>query len=221
MENQLPSQPPQNTPPPQSPAPPPAPKAAEPDEPGGINLLPQITENEIKTGVYKRKINVVAIAVIGLIGVIILLILLVRGYLYVQSNLLENRRKEAVSSIQKNASVEVKAIATKEKLDKIYTLLTTTIPSSTLVDQIDKAALTSPTIAVTEVDISANGETFVGGSAKTSDVFKQWVGNLTNKAANDYFDKVNLVSFSGNPTDGYKFSIKLSFLKKGVYQQTP
>ncbi len=215
MENQ-PTTP--NTPPPAAPpASPTPPKPAAIDQ-GGINLLPEIAENEIKAGVYNRKANKVALGVIAVVGVIVLILILIHGYLFVRANLIKSARAAAEQTIRDNAQIEIKALATKEKLDKIYKLLTTSLPTSSLVNQVDQAAATNPAIVVTGVSISSNGEAFIDGSASSSDVLKQWVTNLTSDAQKDYFDKINLASLSGNPSEGYKFSVKLSFLKKGVYK---
>lgn len=186
-------------------------------EASGINLLPEIAETEIKSGVYKRKVNLVALVVLGAIGVTIVVILILQGALALQANSIRNQTEAAEQEIQKNSLVEIKALATKEKLDKTQQLLEAAIPASTFVAEADKAAAASQ-IKLTGLSISQNGEAFVDGTASNSETFKQWVANLTGENGQEYFAKVNVVSLTGNPSEGYKFSIKLSFLKKGVYE---
>ncbi len=183
----------------------------------GINLLPDVAEREIKSGVYKRKANIISLVLLGVIGVVIVGILIFQGSLALQANSIKNKTAEAEDRIRQKQALEIKALATKEKLDKIKQLLTSTIPSSAFISEITKDSATTQPIVLTNLTISQNGEAFVDGTAVNSEVFKQWVANLTSEASQEFFDKLNAVSFTGNPTEGYKFSFKLSFLKKGVY----
>ena len=54
----------------------PTPAHTAPETSGGINLLPEVAEREIKAGVYKRKVNIVALGVLGLVGIVIVGILI-------------------------------------------------------------------------------------------------------------------------------------------------
>lgn len=187
---------------------------------GGINLLPEVAEEEIRSGVYKRKINVAALLIIGLIGAAIVAILLFQGALALQANSIKNQTAAAEDRIRQNQEVEIKARATKEKLDKIEELLNSAIPSSTFVAEVTKASATSNPIKISSINISQNGEAFVDGTAADSEVFKQWVANLTSEESQKYFAKINTTSVTGNPSEGYKFSFKMSFLEKGVYKNS-
>lgn len=186
--------------------------------PSGINLLPEMAENEIKSGVYKKKINLFALILLGLVGLGFVGILIFQGALALQAGSIRRRSSDAEIRIQKNQIVEIKALATKEKLDKIEQLLTAAIPSSIFITEISKASATNQPIKVTSLSISQNGEAFVDGIAKDSNVLKQWVDNLTNQVAKEYFAKINSVTLTGNPSEGYRFSFKMTFLKKGVYE---
>lgn len=205
---------------PQTPNPntPPPPKPVSEQVAGGINLLPEVAEKEIKSGVYKRKVNLVALGILVLVGVAIVGILVFQGILALQANSIKNQTAEAEDRILENQEVEIKARATKEKLDKAEELLKKAIPSSDFVAQISKSAATTEPIKVTSLDIAESGEALVGGTAVNSEVFKQWVANLTSSDSKKYFDKINTVSLTGNPTEGYLFSFKMSFLEKGVYK---
>ena len=185
---------------------------------GGINLIPDIAEKEIKSGVYKKKTNLVSLIVLGVVAVVIVAILIFQGALALQANNVSNKIEDASTRINKNVQVEIKAQATKEKLDKAEELLASAIPSSTFVQQTVKAAATSQPITITSLSINASGEAVVDGQATNSEVLKQWVANLTAEASKEYFAKVSAVSLTGNPSEGYKFSFKMSFLKEGVYK---
>lgn len=185
--------------------------------PAGINLLPEVAEKEIKAGVYKRKANIASLVIIGFIGILIIGILVFQGGLALQANSIKNKTAEAESRIRKNQEFEIKALATKQKLDKIKQLLNSAVPSSEFVSRMVKDAETSQPIVVTGLNISQNGQAFVDGVAVNSEIFKEWVGNLTDEASQEFLGKINVISLTGSPSDGYKFSLKLEFLKKGVY----
>jgi len=57
----------------------------------------------------------------------------------------------------------------------------------------------------------------VTGVATSSSIFSEWIENLTNANGQDFFDKIDLITLSGDPGN-YKFTFKMDFLKKGVYQ---
>ncbi len=196
----------------------PQPSVSTQETSGGINLLPEVAEKEIKAGVYKRKVNLAALVALGAIGIVIIGILVLQGALAIQANIVKDQTAQAENQIRQNQAVEIKAKATKEKLDKIEQLLTTAIPSSTFVTEVTKATAATPPVKITSLNISENGEAFVDGLAANSEAYKQWIANLTSDSSKDYFSKINAVSLTGNPSEGYKFSFKLTFLKKGVYQ---
>src|SRR3990172_2249852 len=118
----------------------------EPPAPTGINLLPDVAEKEIKAGVYKRKVNIFSLVVLGLVGVVIVAILFFQGGLALKANSIKNKTAEAEDRIRQKQTIEIKALATKQKLDKIKQLLTSAIPSSPFVGEIAKDASTSQPI---------------------------------------------------------------------------
>lgn len=183
----------------------------------GINLLPEVTEKEIHSGVYRRKVNVAALGFLAIVGVIILAVFAYRIYLKVYANSIDERAKKAESRVIKNSTIEVTNSALKEKLDKIQNFLVSEIPTSTLIDQVTTAAKTSTPINIDGLSATADGSVVVDGTALSSDIFAEWIENLTNTNAADYFAKINLISLTGDPGK-YKFSFRMNFLKKGVYQ---
>lgn len=182
----------------------------------GINLLPEITEKEIKAGVYRRKVNVAAMATLAVVGVIILALISYQVYLSIRATNVENRSKEAEARIRQNSQVEIINLALKQKLDKIKTILEAEIPTSTLIDKVTEASATSQPIALQGMSAQSDGTVTVEGTAVNSSIFKEWAENLTKNSAQPFFSKVQVVSLTGDGS-GYKFQISLSFLKKGVY----
>src|SRR3990172_1971002 len=106
---------------------------------GGINLLPQLTEKEIKAGVYRRKINIAALASVGLIGIIIVALFSYQLFLTFRANNIEERTNKATSQIVENKDTEILNRSLKEKVTQLQTILTSEIPTSILIDQISTA----------------------------------------------------------------------------------
>lgn len=183
----------------------------------GINLLPQLTEAEINKGVYRRKTIITSIASLGIIGAIIIALIAYQIFLKLSADDIKTRSKKAENQVSQYQEVEIANLALKEKLDKIEQILTSEIPVSTLVNQIGVAALTGTTIKISNISASANGETFVDGTAADSNVFSQWVDNLTSDSSQEFFAKINLISLNRTTEGNYKFSFKMTFLKRGVY----
>lgn len=185
----------------------------------GINLLPEVTEKEIKAGIYRRKTVVVAIGSLVVVGVIILALLSFQVYLSVNANAIEERSKKAEETIGKHQTLEIENLALKEKIDKIEQTLESEIPTSTLLDQVGIAATSnvSPAITITGITTQPDGIFSVEGAAAGSGVFNQWINNLTSQTGQDYFGKINLVTLTGSP-GSYKFTFQMNFLKKGVYK---
>lgn len=184
----------------------------------GINLLPEITEKEIKAGVYQKKVNIFALGALGAVGLIILGLIAYRVFLAVNAQTVENRSKTATDNITKYISdVEIPNDTLKEKLDKIQNLLTNEVPTSSVIDQLTAAAQTSQPVTISGLSAQSDGTILVDGTVTNSDTFREWVNNLTNTNGQDYFSKINVVSLTGD-SSGYKFSLAMNFLKKGVYQ---
>lgn len=183
----------------------------------GINLLPEITAKEINAGVYRRKANIVALGFLGVIGAIILAIITYQFILERNAKTIESKSRDAEQRVVENRKIEVINSALKEKLDKIEKFLVNEIPASTLIDEVSKAALTTSPVSITGLEIISDGGVVVDGTVVSSDIFREWIENLTNSNGEDFFAKINLITLTGEPGQ-YKFSFRMDFLKKGVYQ---
>lgn len=185
----------------------------------GINLLPEITEKEIKAGVYRRKTTLVAIGSLVVIGVVILALISYQVYLSVSANSIEASSKKAEAIITSHQSLEIRNLALKEKIDKIQQTLESEIPTSTLIDQVGIASSTniSPPITISGISTQPDGTLTVDGTAAGSQIFAQWIDNVTSNTGQDYFSKVKLITLTGSPGN-YKFVFQMNFIKRGVYQ---
>lgn len=189
---------------------------------GGINLLPQLTENEIKAGVYRRKINIAALGFIGAVGLIVVSLFLYQLFLTFRAGVIEKRTNSATSKIVENRETEVLNRSLKEKVDQLQNILTTAVPTSTMIEQLDSAALNIPEpIRLTAISVASQNQITVEGRASgsnPSESLKGWIDNLTSSNGKDYFAKINMTTLTGNNSEGYNFSFTMEFLKKGIYK---
>lgn len=189
---------------------------------GGINLLPQLTENEIKAGVYRRKINIAALGFIGAVGLIVVSLFLYQLFLTFRAGVIEKRTNSATSKIVENRETEVLNRSLKEKVDQLQNILTTAVPTSTMIEQLDNAALNIPEpIRLTAISVASQNQITVEGRASgsnPSESLKGWIDNLTSSNGKDYFAKINMATLTGNNSEGYNFSFTMEFLKKGIYK---
>jgi len=189
---------------------------------GGINLLPQLTEKEIKAGVYRRKINIAALGFIGAVGVIIVALFGYQLLLTLRAGDIDAKTRKATSKILENRETEIISRSLKEKVEKLQSILSSAIPASELMAQLNLASLTSPEpIRLTSVALSSPNKITVSGKAvgpNPSESLKNWINNLTSGEGEDNFAAITLTNLSGNRTEGYSFDIQMEFLKKGVYE---
>lgn len=184
----------------------------------GINLLPQLTEAELKKGVYRRKINMAAFVTLAIVGVIIILLFAYQIFLKLRADSIESQTQAATAKIHEFKDVEIVNLALKQKLDKITDYLTKEIPKSSLVEQVGNASVTNPAIKITNIQTDEKGKIIVEGTAVNSASFHDWIVNLTNDTGKDYFANIDMTSLSGDRANGYKFVFSMDFLKKGVYK---
>lgn len=190
----------------------------------GINFLPEVAEKEIAAGVYKRKINLVAIASLLVVGLVIFGLISYQLFLSTQANQLQKDTKKAEDRVSKNVKVEITSQALKEKLDKAEKFLKEQVPGSVAISETNDAANTdgdansNPEIILKKLALSSDGKYNVTGFATNSGVFGDWVTKLTNANGQTFFAKINMINFTGSPSIGYNFDFTLDFIKRGVYQ---
>lgn len=196
----------------------------------GINFLPEVAEKEIQKGVYKRKINVVAVGALLAVGLIIFGLISYQLFLSAQAGQLkkdttkqEARFTEKRSDGSTLAEIEIKNEALIDKLNKAEKFLKEQLPGSVAIGETQTAANTdadaanAPEISLKKLNLTSDGTYLVTGFATNSQVFNTWVTNLTNTNGLEYFAKINMVNFTGAPARGYDFDFNLKFVKRGVY----
>ncbi len=188
----------------------------------GINLLPQLTNKEVKAGVYRRKINIAALGLIGVVGLIIVALFAYQIFLTLLAGNVERRTEEATSKIVENRDTEILNRSLVEKAQQLQTILDSGVPTSSIVEQLDLAANNIPEpVKLKAISVIAKNQITVDGIAvgsNPSESLKTWIDNLTSISGQDYFTKISLSSLTGSKSEGYSFSFTMDFLKKGLFK---
>jgi len=184
---------------------------AENPSPVGINLIPELSEREVKGQSNRRNVNLIAIGSLGVVGIIILVIILYQVYLALVANNVKDQSSQLQQKIGQLADVEISTLALKDKLSRINKILKNAFPASAAAGEVlaDGAPIT-----ISGVEMQDNQDVLVNGVAGSSDVLGAWLDNLS---ADKFFGHINLVSLvRDDKTPGYSFSILMNYTKKGL-----
>ncbi|MCH7541978.1 hypothetical protein IH981_04370, partial [Patescibacteria group bacterium] len=100
-----------------------------------INLLPEISEAEVKSGAYRRKINFTAVASLLVVAAILLALFGYWLFLAAQSRRIDSQTKEAESVILSQSRKEITRRSLVEKLDEVDKFILGVIPYSEAVER--------------------------------------------------------------------------------------
>lgn len=176
-----------------------------------INLLPKIAEEELKKGVYRRRLSIFSSVILIVVLVLVIGIFAFRTY---QVSLLNNLKKSSSakeSSILSDQFKEVILRTLNLKLNKIAAVLKTSPKYSEYISD-----LSSLGGGVLITDIKIEGKTIdFSIFSPNSDSLATFVNNLINsEIGGKKFKNVNLSSFSYSSKDSaYKASLKMESIK--------
>jgi len=178
-----------------------------------INLVPEIAEEEIKKGVYRRKTNVAALVslfivvaiILGLFGAQLLLLLL---------------EKKAASDIEQ-AKNEIKAQLNKdithralvEKLTRAQDFLALRNPYSVGFDRLVKL-VTDSGVVLKEVKFGENGIVALTADAATSTELSKLISGLEDAGFSKSFAGAQLTSLTGSVGKPYIMTLDFRFVKQ-------
>src|SRR4030043_671951 len=158
-----------------------------------INLLPEISEEEIKTGTYRRKINVTVI--IALLVAMAIFAVLVGYWLFLGITVkqIAKQTEEAEQNILQGDQKEITHRSLSAKLDEAKTFLSESLPFSISLDKLEPV-LKDAGVTLTEGKFSNDGRITITGEAPTVDSFARLVAGLNAKALTETFHPVTLHS---------------------------
>jgi len=186
-----------------------------------INLITGIAEEEVKTGGYRRKINVVVIAILLLVAVVIACLFGYWLYLISWGTRIESQTKSAQDEIssKENQRKEITRRALVVKVDEAQKFLSSTVPFSISLDKLI-GLLKDSGSTLDSSKFTNDGKMTVGGEAPASDNFGKLVDGLTNEQLAKTFGNVNLTSLTFTEDKPfYTFTIDLRFLEKGLLKK--
>jgi len=184
-----------------------------------INLLPQIAEKEVKQGVYKRKINLVAIVSLLATASVALGLFAYQLVLTTQARALENNTKRVEERIKEKFELEVKQRALVDKLDAVAAYLDKNKSTAKAFRRIIDLA-NSGKVALSKVDFGSGGAIIVTGTAANSTNLGSFFDNLTaeNPEATVTLEKpiANTISVSAAQ---FQFTIRVNYGNAPILDQ--
>ncbi len=181
----------------------------------GINLIPELTEKELRNSANKSKANRAAIITLVIIGVIVLALILYRIFLGFQTGSVADQERAAEAKIANYRDVEVSQLTLAQKLTQARTILQQALPGSVALAEVTDAAVKANTIILKHVVLNDSGTLTIDGLAPNSTIFASWIDNLTTGDAAKDFSRINLVSMVRNEL-GYNFSMLMEFNERGL-----
>src|SRR3989344_8845931 len=136
----------------------------------GINLLPELTEQEVKKEFYQRKISVVSIAALLCVALILLGIFAYQLFLQTQRSRVEADAKNLEKQILDQQSKEILQRTLTDKLNQIQIILSEVVPVSSAVANISNLARESGGISINSINLKSDGDVSLEGAASNSRV---------------------------------------------------
>ena len=189
-----------------------------------INLLPEITEEEVRKSTYTRRVNFVAIASLLVIGTILLAVFGYWLFLAANSERLKVQTKNAEEQIL-SPSLTRKEITRRslvERLNKAGQFIASVVPYSESIDKIIKFFSASK-VSLTENEFKDSGDQTLIGEFVSPSHFKTLTDKFISEGETENFDNVTLVSLTKEELDektgkegNYIFNLGMKYLKKGI-----
>ena len=189
-----------------------------------INLLPEITEEEVRKSAYTRRVNFVAIASLLVVGTILLAVFGYWLFLAANSERLKVQTKNAEEQIL-SPSLTRKEITRRsliERLNEAGQFIASVVPYSESIDKIIKFFSVSK-VSLTENEFKDSGDLTLIGEFDSPSHFKTLTDKFTSEGETVNFGSVTLVSLTKEELDektgkegNYIFNLGMKYLKKGV-----
>jgi len=178
-----------------------------------INLVQEIAEEEIKKGVYKKKLNLATLVFVGTVLAIMLLFFVYWLVLAGSASLINSRTRDAESRILQENRKEITRRALVTKLDEANKLLKTSSPYSLSITKL-LTLLNNSKATLSESGITGSEFRLVG-SVRNSSGFKRLADDLNSPEMTEVFADVALTSLSSSGAS-YDFVIEARFLPTGL-----
>ncbi|MDP2720380.1 MAG: hypothetical protein Q8O75_00255 [bacterium] len=184
-----------------------------------INLLPEVTEEQVKKAGGRRNVNVAAISSLLIVAAILLSLFGYELFLSSSAKRIESQTKAAEENIVSQSRKEITHRLLVGKIEAASQFLASELPYSEGYSQLIEIIKKSGCV-LTESTFKSDGALTIIGEAKTSSNLETLINQLTGKEAAKIFDNARLVDLVwDNKNNFYKFTIDVKFLKKGIKPQ--
>jgi cell division protein FtsL len=182
----------------------------------GINLLPEITETEARKEVYKKKVNVVAIAALLAVALIFLGLFAYQLFLQTSKSRVEREAKNLEEQILSQKEKEVSQRKLVDKLNQIEVLLSEAVPTASAVANISNVARKASSTSTTSLVVKSDGDVLWGANVKNSKGVGEVFEELEQAEARGVFERMTIESLSKEEDEDFIITVSLDFKPRGV-----
>lgn len=182
----------------------------------GINLLPEIGEEQKKKINIKRKINVLAITALLAVAIILFGLFSYQLFLQTSRTRIQRESKNLESQILEKSALEISQRSLVDKLNEIDKILSEAIPISSAVANIRSLSQKSAGVTVTSIDVKADGDVTVTLSSGSSTAIETFIETLISEGVKPIFDEATLTNLSREKGDPFSFTIDMDFQPRGL-----
>ena len=185
----------------------------------GINLLPELTEQEVKKEFYRRKISVVSIAALLSVAIVLLGIFAYQLFLQTSRSRVEREAKSIEKQILEQQDKEILQRTLVDKLNQIRVILSEAVPISSAVANISNLARESGGISIKSVDLKSDGDVSLAGAASNSRALGRFFNAVISSETQKIFDQIVLNHLSRDKGSPFNFSINMDFKPRGLIEK--
>jgi len=182
----------------------------------GINLLPEISDKDTRTEVYKKKVNVIAITSLLAIALIFMGLFAYQLFLQTSRSRVEGESKEKQEQILTQQTKEISQRTLVDKVTEIDKLLGEAVPTARAVATLSDIAKKSGDVLVVKLSVRSDGDVIFSGTTGSTTSIQKLFRNLIDTGILSTFANVSLESLSKEEDQPYNFTINLDFLPRGL-----
>ncbi len=182
----------------------------------GINLLPEITESEARKEVYKKKVNVVAIAALLAVALIFLGLFAYQLFLQTSRSRVEREAKNLEEQILSQKEKEVSQRKLVDKLNQIEVLLSEAVPTASAVANISSVVKKAGDTSTTSLVVKSDGDMLWGANVNNSKGVEAVFTELALAEARGVFERMAIESLSKDENEPFIITVSLDFKPRGV-----
>jgi len=176
-----------------------------------INFLPEVVESEVKKGVYKRKVNVLALISLLVVGAILIAFFAYQLSLSLLLNTTNSRIEKNLDKIKGQINKEINHRALVAKLNIAHDFYNSRNNFSDGVDKL-RTIVTDSGATLKMADFNKEGIMKITLEANNSDIFNKLVTSITDTSLKNIFNNIQIVSLTKSEIDKpYSFTIDFKY----------